>query len=140
MASYAEILAVNRTEWQAMGEAANNAWLGSDAIISITNGPDGADISWRGLDCRREYHHEQAFPRTVEPIDTNRAGEAFAGNLLRALVEMGWSGNARNLSRVMIESASKIASAAAGLTIQIPRFGFPSMNEIKMTIQRGMIQ
>ncbi len=140
MAQFAEVFAVNRTEWLALGEAAQTAWLGSAAIISISDGPGGADISWRGLDGRREYHHEAAFPRDVKPIDTNRAGEAFAGNFLRALVEMGWKGKASNISEAMIKSASKIASAAAGLTIQIPRFGFPSINEIKMTIQRGIIQ
>ncbi|MFM7315567.1 MAG: carbohydrate kinase family protein, partial [bacterium] len=125
MAEYAEILAVNRFEWLAMGESARTAWESSGAIISVTDGPGGATVSWRGPGGKRECHYEPAFPRSIAPVDTNRAGEAFSGTLLSELTKMGWPGRGHSPSREMIEKATKIASVAAGLTIQISGFGFP---------------
>jgi len=139
MAPHAEILAVNRFEWLAMDESARHAWKISDAIISVTDGPGGAHVSWQALGDQREYHYEPAFSRCIAPVDTNRAGEAFSGTLILELVRMGWSGRGHSPSREMIEKATKTASASAGLTIQIPGFGFPGREEILKTLQLGII-
>ncbi len=139
LAAETDLLALNSGEWAELTASDRRAFEESRAILSITRGPDGAEILWRNERGDRESHIEPAFPRRRPPVDTNRAGEAFAANLIRKLVEMGWSNDGRPLSTEAIRSAAHHASAAAGLVIGMPRFGFPSCEDVERTVGLGVI-
>jgi sugar/nucleoside kinase (ribokinase family) len=72
-------------------------------------------------------------------VDTNRAGEAFASFLIQSLLDQGWSKTENYITSEMVQRAALGGSAAAGLTIQLPSFGFPSAQEVARVLQTGMI-
>jgi hypothetical protein len=51
----------------------------------------------------------------------------------------GWSKTEMNITSEMVQRASLAGSAAAGLTIQLPNFGFPSAQEVARVLQTGVI-
>lgn len=140
LATHVEMLTLNEVEWQSMGENDRQIWQDSHAILCITRGPAGAEISWQGLDGRREYHHEPAFARAIDPVDTNRAGEAFGGTLMKYLIKQNWFNTEKVDAKQKILYASQLAAVAAGLTIQMPEFAFPGEYQIEMTLQSGIIK
>lgn len=135
----ADLLAVNAAEWATMLEADRQAFEASDAILSVTRGPDGARISWRDQGGERRTHDEPVFPRSRPPVDTNRAGEAFASNFVMALQEHGGLAAGLPVNEERVRLAARRAAAAAALVIDMPRFGFPSMFDIQQAIGRGSI-
>jgi sugar/nucleoside kinase (ribokinase family) len=139
LAGKAELLAVNAAEWATMLEADRQAFEASDAILSVTRGPDGARISWRDQHGVRRTHFEPVFPRSRPPVDTNRAGEAFASNFVMALREHGGSAACLQVDEDRVRHAARRAAAAAALVLDMPRFGFPSMFDIQEAIGRGSI-
>jgi len=139
MAGKVDLLAVNAGEWAAMQESDRESFEKSDAILSVTRGADGAEISWRGDDGTRRTHFEPVFPRSRPPVDTNRAGEAFVSHFVLALRENRWSAAGPQIDDERVRYAARHAAAAAGLVIDMPRFGFPSKFEIQEVIERGSI-
>ncbi len=139
MAGKADVLAVNMAEWATMQPSDREAFETSDAILSVTRGAEGAEISWRGADGARRKHFEPVFPRSRPPVDTNRAGEAFASHFVMALRESGLSSPGSLVDEERIRHAARHAAAAAGLVIGMPRFGFPSRIEVQEAIRRGSI-
>lgn len=139
MAGKTDLLAVNAAEWAAMHEDDRKAFEASDAILSVTRGPEGAEISWRDRDGSRRTHFEPVFPRGRPPVDTNRAGEAFASHFVLALRENAWSAAGRQVDEERVRHAARQAAAAAALVIDMPRFGFPSRIEVQEAVRRGSI-
>ncbi|MBI1323890.1 hypothetical protein GC170_12005 [bacterium] len=139
MAAVTDLLALNAGEWAELTETDRRAFEDSAAILSITRGPEGAEILWRNRRRERESHFEPAFPRRRPPVDTNRAGEAFATHLIRKLVETGWSHERRTVDERAVRVAALYASAAAGLVIGMPRFGFPSSKDVERIVGLGEI-
>jgi ribokinase len=139
LAESTDVLALNRAEWGNLSEHDRQAFEKSDAVISITQGPEGAEISWRGLGGARNRHFEPAFPRQRPPVDTNRAGEAFAANLLIALSESDRFLERKSMTDESVGAAARRAAAAAGLVIDLPFFGFPKIDEVLATLRNGVI-
>lgn len=139
LAAVTDLLALNAGEWAELTEADRRAFEESAAILSVTRGPEGAEILWRNERGERESHFEPAFPRHRPPVDTNRAGEAFASHLILKLVEEGWSHVRQSVDAQTIRIAARHASAAAGLVIGMPRFGFPTCEEVERTVSLGEI-
>lgn len=139
LAAETDLLLLNSGEWAELTEADRHAFEDSAAILSITRGPDGAEILWRNEAGERLSHFEPAFPRRRPPVDTNRAGEAFASQLILKLVELGWSHEHRAVDAQAVRVAALYASAAAGLVIEMPRFGFPSQEDVDQAVSLGEI-
>lgn len=139
LAGLADLLSLNNHEWQELPDEDRQAWLDSDAILLVTKGSDGAEILWPAQAGQRQKHHEPVFPRTMPPVDTNRAGEAFAAFFLEELIGQGWSNACRSVTPKIIATAARAGAAAAGLTINLPRFGFPTAAQLKKTLELGRI-
>jgi ribokinase len=141
MADSVDLLVCNVGEWDSMNFDDRKAWQSSAAILSITDGPNGGIISyWSENAGTRISHHEPAFPRSVPPVDTNRAGEAYAAGLVRGLVERGWSIDRRTVAQRQIREAAHEAAAAAGLVIGMAEFGFPDDEQVSAAIRAGKIE
>lgn len=139
LAGMADLISLNHHEWNELRPADRQAWLHSDAIICVTQGPKGAHLSWVDPAGNRLTHHEPLFTRTMPPVDTNRAGEAFAAFLLRELIQQGWSKRSGPVTQEGLQWAARVGSAAAGLTVNRPGFGFPSVSELVSVIKLGQI-
>lgn len=139
LANMTDLLALNAAEWATLAPDDRQAFEASRATISMTRGPEGAEISWIDTRGRRDRHFEPAFPRSRPPVDTNRAGEAFAANLIRSFSEQGWSTDRQPLPTDVVRQAARHASAAAGLVIDMPRFGFPTLVEVTQAVRAGSI-
>lgn len=139
LAAVTDLLALNSGEWAEMSDTDRRAFEDSAAILSITLGPEGAEILWRNRRGERESHFEPAFPRRQPLVDTNRAGEAFASQLILKLVETGWAHERRTVDEQSVRVAALHASASAGLVIGMPRFGFPSRADVERTVGLGEI-
>lgn len=139
LAAVTDLLALNAGEWAELAATDRRAFEDSAVILSITRGPEGAEILWRNEHGERVSHLEPAFPRRRPPVDTNRAGEAFATQLIRKLVESGWSHECRTFDSQAVRVAARHASAAAGLVIGMPRFGFPSRADVERIVSLGEI-
>ena len=135
----ADFISLNEHEWQELTPLDRSAWWESKAILCVTRGPDGADIYWTDRSGIRQNFYQPVFPRSVPVVDTNRAGEAFASFLIQSLMTQGWSKTEMNITSEMVQRASLAGSAAAGLTIQLPNFGFPSAQEVARVLQTGVI-
>lgn len=139
LAGLAELLCLNSHEWQELQPEDRQIWLDSNAMIAVTQGSDGAEILWVNERGQRLKHHEPVFPRSMPPVDTNRAGEAFAAFFLEELIGQGWSKARPGVTQKMIASAARAGAAAAGLAINMPRFGFPTATQLKSTLELGRI-
>lgn len=139
LADVTDLLAINAGEWAELTETDRRAFEDSAAILSITRGPEGAEIHWRNELGERQNHFEPAFPRRRPPVDTNRAGEAFASFLILKLVDHGWSHEHRAFDAQAVRVAASHASAAAGLVIGMPRFEFPSQVDVERAVRLGEI-
>ena len=135
----ADFISLNEHEWQELTPLDRSAWWESKAILCVTRGPDGADIYWTDRSGIRQNFYQPVFPRSVPVVDTNRAGEAFASFLIQSLMAQGWSKTEMNITSEMVQRASLAGSAAAGLTIQLPNFGFPSAQEVARVLHKGVI-
>lgn len=134
-----ELLTLNEAEWAMLGPSNQQQFMASNAIICVTQGPSGTTINWRVSTGERHFYHEPAFPRTVPPNDTNRAGEAFGSAFLKSLLQSGWCRAYNQPDLEMIQRAARLASVTAGLTINITSFGFPSDDQTRSAIANGMI-
>ena len=130
-----DLLCCNRQEWDALDDQATV--LGVVPVVSVTDGPAGALIHYRDHSGHVRRHIEPAFPRARPPVDTNRAGEAFASTLLTALLDRGWT---RGLAvDDQIREAARRASAASALVLDCESFGFPDVEAIDAALDRGLV-
>jgi ribokinase len=138
IASFAEsidILTCNRGEWEQLLDREQVARRLS--ILVVTDGPNGATLDYSTPEGEANRLEIPAFPRTKPPLDTNRAGEAFAANLLLTLVENGWRPG--TTSPDLARKALDRASAAAALVLDRLDFGFPNASEVDQAIQAGRL-
>jgi sugar/nucleoside kinase (ribokinase family) len=124
----ADIVAMNRREWQAAGCPAEALHPGALAIV--TAGARGADILWRTAD----GHERLEVPalRREHVADANRAGEAFAAGFVGALTARG-ALDARGrltLDRPALADAAWDASIAASLELEITETAFPDRADV----------
>ncbi len=129
-----DVLACNRREWEALDDRDPLAGV---SILAITDGPSGSTVAFRRFGGDRVVLHVPAFPRTRPPVDTNRAGEAYASTLVSALLDGGWSGGPAE--EALVRSAAYRASAAAALVLDRPGFGFPTREEVDEAVRAGVV-
>jgi ribokinase len=130
-----DILCCNRGEWNQLIDREQVAWQLS--ILVVTDGPNGATLRFTSPEGEAETLKIPAFPRNRPPSDTNRAGEAFAANLLMTLLENGWKPG--TTPPELAQKALERASAAASLVLDRLDFGFPTALEIDAAIRLGRV-
>ena len=130
-----DLLCCNRREWDALDDQATV--LGLVPIVAVTDGPSGALIHYRGPSGTLRSHVEAAFPRGRPPVDTNRAGEAFASTLLGAVLDRGWTRGP--VDDDLIRRSARRASAASALVLDQEAFGFPDAAAIDAALDRGLV-
>ncbi len=130
-----DILCCNRGEWEQLDDREQVAWQLS--ILVVTDGPHGARLRFTTPEGESSQLEIAAFPRSRPPLDTNRAGEAFAANLVLTLIENGWTPGSTppDLARKALERAS----AAAALVLDQLDFGFPTAAEVDAAIDAGRV-
>lgn len=133
-----DLLCCNRHEWEALDRSEEVAWRVS--ILVITDGPNGSTIRFTKPNGDPGRLMIPAFPRFRPPLDTNRAGESYAAELLSMLVRLGWAAQSGVADAELIRDAAVRASAAAGLVLDRKDFGFPSQSEIDDAIGLGRIE
>lgn len=135
LAGSIDVLSCNRREWRTLDGRRRLAE--GLSILAVTDGPNGGRIfsrdeagAWRGLAV-------PAFPRSHPPVDTNRAGEAFAAVLITTLMDAGWRPGP--VGPDLIEEAAGRASAASALVLDLARFGFPEPSAIDEALRAGRV-
>ena len=131
-----DILCCNRTEWETLADREEVAWR--VPILSITDGPRGAEVRYTTPTGEAGRLEIPAFPRTHPPRDTNRAGEAFASTFVTSLLDAGWSPD--STPDDLIRLAAVRASAASALVLDRAEFGFPTDGEIERALREGIVQ
>ncbi|MFO0909760.1 MAG: PfkB family carbohydrate kinase [Isosphaeraceae bacterium] len=135
LARSVDVLSCNRNEWESLDDREQVAWQLS--VLIITDGCDGSRIRFTTPEGESCQLHVPAFPREAPPCDTNRAGEAFASAFAAELLDSRWQPGSAEES--LIRAAGQRASAAAGLVLDLEKFGFPSREMISLVIARGGI-
>ena len=132
LADRVDLLSCNRGEWADLGAQA--AAFDAVPVLAITDGADGATVRFRPPGGTFAEVAVPAFALPDPIVDTNRAGEAFAAALLRALVDAGWVPGPADPG--LIRRAAWRASAAAALTLRRADFGFPTDAEVAAALSR----
>jgi sugar/nucleoside kinase (ribokinase family) len=134
-AEFIDVLGCNRGEWEQLEDREQVAWQLS--ILVVTDGPHGATLRYTTPEGEADRLEIPAFPRNHPPLDTNRAGEAFASTLLTTLIDRAWTPGSTEptLARLALDRAS----AAAALVIGRLDFGFPTAKEIDEAIRVGAV-
>jgi ribokinase len=130
-----DILCCNRGEWEQLPDREQVARQLS--LLVVTDGPHGATLRYTTLEGEAAQLQVPAFARSHPPLDTNRAGEAFASTLLTTLLDHGWTPG--STSSDLARNALERASAAAGMVIGRLDFGFPTASEIDDAIRDGRV-
>jgi ribokinase len=133
-----DVLACNREEWLAATPADRKTLEACLSLLSVTDGPRGATVQYRGGRGAWDEVRVPAFPRRHPPVDTNRAGEAFASTLVATLAAEGWRPGAA-LDAVDVRRAAIRASAASALELDLERFGFPTPQAIDVAVRVGFV-
>ncbi len=137
LAGHAEVLSCNRREWESLETADREAVEAQVAVVAVTDGAAGATLRFQSLDGGGREVRVPAFPRRHPPLDTNRAGEAFASTLVAALVGAGWRRGP--VVEGLVERSARRASAASALVLDRRDFGFPSESEVDQALRRGVV-
>jgi ribokinase len=130
-----DILTCNRGEWEQLDDREQVA---SDlSILVVTDGANGAMVRFTSPEGEAIRIEIPAFPRSRPPLDTNRAGEAFAACFLTTLIDRAWTPGTTHpdLARLALERAS----AAAALVLDRLDFGFPTAIEVDRALQAGVV-
>ncbi len=136
LADHFDILACNRREWTTLPES-DRAHLESKLqLLSITDGEAGAEVACRDQAGGLRRVRVPAFPRDQPPVDTNRAGEAFAATLIKTLLSRG---PLSLISTDDVAAAAHRGSAAAALVLDIAHFGFPTDAAVDAALARGRV-
>lgn len=130
-----DLLSCNRREWETLADRESLAERLS--LLAITDGPAGSRIRYRSLTGFEELH-QPAVAREAPPRDTNRAGEAFASNLISTLLDEGWRPWTPVTSN-LIRLAAARAAAAAAIVLDLEAFGFPSRDDIGEIVRTGVV-
>jgi ribokinase len=130
-----DVLTCNKAEWHNLDDREEIAFRVS--ILIVTDGPNGAEIRYTTPDGDAGRLVIPVFPRSCPPVDTNRAGEAFASTFIKTLMSNDWQGS--TVAPEAIEVAALRASAAAALVLDRADFGFASDQEIDQAIGRGIV-
>jgi ribokinase len=130
-----DVLCCNRHEWESLADREEVAWQVS--VLAITEGPEGSLVRFTNLLGEPVSLRVPPFPRSHPPLDTNRAGEAYAATLVTTLLEGGWSPGVADES--LVRHAARRASAAAALVLDRPFFGFPAPEEIDAALREGHV-
>jgi ribokinase len=133
-----DILSCNRSEWEALADQEEIAWLVS--ILAITDGSAGSLVRFTTPSGEPGRLHVPAFPRTRPPRDTNRAGEAYAATLIATLLDHEWDAATGIVDEEMIRLAAQRAAAAAALELDLIEFGFPSPEQIDAALRSGRVE
>ncbi|CAN5896643.1 hypothetical protein BH23PLA1_BH23PLA1_04050 [soil metagenome] len=131
-----DLLVCNRREWELLEN--REAVAERLSILSVTDGPAGSWLRFRGAGNGFEELSMPGFPRFHPPIDTNRAGESYASTLLLSLLDAGWSAP-DPIDPDLARQAAWRASAAAALVLDRKDFGFPTLMEIDAALQAGAV-
>jgi ribokinase len=134
-ADHVDILCCNRGEWESLADREQVAWRVS--ILAVTDGSNGATIRFTTPEGDPGLVEVPAFPRGRPPLDTNRAGEAFASTLVKTLMDAGWRPGVT--SPDLASQATSRGSAAAALVLDRGDFGFPTPDEIDEAIRDGRV-
>ncbi len=134
-ASQIDVLVCNRKEWEAL--EGREAIAEHVPMLSITDGPAGSRLRFQRPEGGTEELDIPVFPRSRPPVDTNRAGEAYASTLLKTLLDAGWVPGPTD-SR-LAQTAALNASIAAALVLDRQDFGFPSEKEIQAALRRSFV-
>lgn len=132
---FVDILSCNRREWELIDDREQLAW--QLPVLAITDGPAGSLLRFTRPDGDAGRLVLPAFPRDLPPLDTNRAGEAFAATLVEALIASGCSGGVIDPDHA--REAAVRASAAAALVLDRTTFGFPDPSEIDRALAAGRV-
>ncbi len=138
LAPWIDALSCNRDEWDSLTSPDRDALRSHLHWFIITDGPRGATVFFRrscALDL--EAIHVHTFHRARPPVDTNRAGEAFAATFLKCVILHPDS--AAPLTSDTVFKAARRASAAAALVLDLPKFGFASDAEIDGALAQGCV-
>jgi len=132
-----DILCCNRGEWKAMAD--REAVADRVSLLAVTDGPAGSVVRFREAAGGRLSGeiNVPAFPRSRPPKDTNRAGEAYAATLVRALLDAGWVPGPTDAG--LVAGAAGRAAAAAALVLDRPGFGFPTADEVDAALRAGRV-
>ena len=130
-----DVLCCNRGEWESLPDREEVAWRVS--ILAVTDGPNGAVLRFTTPEGEVGRLEVPAFPRSLPPRDTNRAGEAFASTLIATLIGAGWTPGVTPPG--LIRLAAERASAAAALVLDRTGFGFPTPGEVDAAIRSGRV-
>lgn len=131
-----DVLCCNRAEWEALEGRERVGRL--IPVLSVTDGASGSHLRLRTARGQSTEVRVRPYPRSHPPRDTNRAGEAYASELLRSLSDAGWEPGGE-LSRAALVACAARASAAAALTLDLDRFGFPRTVAIAEALSRGEV-
>ena len=131
-----DVLACNRQEWRTLENPQRVDALVS--VVAITNGPNGSSVRYNNLAGQRIELEVPVFPRRRPPRDTNRAGEAYASTLVATLLAEGWDRG--RLTPELVGHATRRASAAAALVLDLKHFGFPTVSEVDSALASGCVE
>ncbi len=132
-----DILCCNRSEWETLEDRESAAWQVS--ILAVTDGPAGSTVRYTTPSGDSGRLHLPAFPRGRPPLDTNRAGEAYAATLISTLLDHDWRAATGVVEESLMQVAAERAAAAAALVLDRALFGFPTPAEIDRALQEGSV-
>jgi ribokinase len=135
LADAVDLWCCNRREWEALEDRERVAWAVS--VLAVTDGPRGSEVRFTTPEGEAGRITVPAFPRSRPPVDTNRAGEAYAAALVATLLDAGWSSGV--FDPAVVTRAAVRASAAAALVLDNPGFGFPDDPAIDRAVQAGRV-
>jgi ribokinase len=130
-----DVISCNRREWESLDDREEVAWRVS--ILAVTDGPRGSSVRFTTPAGEPGMVNFAAFERAAPPVDTNRAGEAYAAALLTTLLDAGWTPGVAE--EALVDHAARRAAAAAALELDMVEFGFPSASQIDRALRAGRI-
>lgn len=130
-----DILCCNRQEWERLEDREEVAWRVS--LLAITDGADGSTVRFTNPTGEPVTLRIPALPRARPPVDTNRAGEAYASTFVRTLLAGGWTPGVSD--EELVERAARRGAAAGALELGIARFGFPDDAAIDAALAAGRV-
>ncbi len=138
MAGDVDVLCCNRREWEALEDREEVAAMVS--ILVVTDGASGSRARYTDPQGDARTFRQPAFPRARPPLDTNRAGEAFAATLTATLIGLGWDSASGVIDDEAMTTAMRRASAASALVLDHVDFGFPTESEIDAAAALGRVE
>jgi ribokinase len=130
-----DMLCCNREEWERLDDREEVAWRVS--LLVVTDGAAGSTVRFTNPTGEPISLRIPVFPRAHPPRDTNRAGEAYASALVRALLAGGWTPGVSD--EELVARAARRGAAAGALVLDLARFGFPDEAAIDAALEAGRV-